>query len=88
MWFAAGKRSELLINDMSSVLADENISEISAPPPFPGINRQLLLGHGAPIDEQDRTRQQLDHRLLEQNRMLDNIQRGRAPRATDRPSQD
>jgi hypothetical protein len=51
-----------------------------------GLEQSISSDVARSVQEQIKTRDSLDRRLLEQNRMLDNIQHHRKPRIGDRPS--
>jgi hypothetical protein len=51
-----------------------------------GLRRSVSSDIAEVVDEEIRSRELLDRRMREQNRMLDNIQRGRSPSAGDSPS--
>ena len=63
------------INNLGSVLDDS----------IYGLRQSVSSDIATSVEEQIRTRESLDQRLLEQNRMLDNIQHHRIPDATDTP---
>lgn len=51
-----------------------------------GLEQSISNDTARLVQEQIRTRDSLDRRLMEQNRMLDNIQHHRKPGITDSPS--
>ena len=51
-----------------------------------GLQQSISSDMAKSVQEEIRTRDSLDRRMLEQNRMLDNIQHHRKPGITDRPS--